>query len=512
MILVIALLFASSVPALAGTCPTISDCPQDFMPAAQIPSEAEKDRLAAALADARAAQAAAERTRAALAEGRRLARDEFLSKLPAWKKWSVTEAQVEEAIRADPLFSKLEKQCIFAVLTNGDKHDEAIRMTVAIYGLVPPTFDFHGDSRAASPNMVARRWLPHFSEWETQDQWGGKWRKRTKGELSSEANSQGAAAGALTTGDGDIRIFGNAFNDPDHLAALIYHETSHWVDVAGKSGGFRFSDLPEVSFLTEKRAYEQQAAMLSRLGQDPIWFLTQAEKFRLQATISADLHLTWEDVKAGYPNWIGTDRKGLLGSVPSPSEVSAGDEALLARKMAEMKASVDEQRDYQERLREFERQGREAHPIEIHPTFPGQDPPGYVRVVPTRPGEGPQPVAGIKVDNGLAEMMLALKVARMACADPSSVTDGMLAQIDWSHMLRGTNPDQFRRGMSACESRVFDREVAFARSWTPGTTLGSGAIRDAATEPSSSPVGGGTVPTTPSHDPVWQNVRPILPH
>lgn len=481
------------------------------MPAPIAPSKNERDKVIDALAAAKASADDAAKALDALDRRKRDIHDNVSNKTPVWLRWRLNQ-EIESAIANDPEYARLKDKALIARLNDAESHNRALSLTVAIYGLTPPTADFHGDSRAATTNMVARRWLPHYSEWETQDSFGGQWRKRTPLEIQEERRRQGAPTGAITIGDGEIRIFGNAFDDPDDLATLIFHETSHWVDVAGKSGGFRNSDPPYISFRTEQNAYERQAAFAAQLGKDPTWLKAQADRYRLQAEVSIAEKLQWKDVKIRHPDWIGTDRKGMLGSVPPASDVSAGDEELLSRKMAEMKKSVDEARDYQKRIEEVERQGREAHPIEIHPTFPGQDPPGYVRIVPTRPGEGPKPVRGIRVDNGLYEMAEALKIARQACADPISITDAMVAEVDWSRLLK-SDPDRFRTGLSPCESRVFDREVAFARSWTQGAILGATAIRDAVAEPVSAPVGnGGSAPSTPSHDPVWERVRPIIPH
>lgn len=516
------LLLAPIAHGQTAPCGKISECTQDFMPSPIVPSSTEKAKVSASLAEASRAATAAEAARQKVEDRKTQAARNFVEQTPSWLRWRLTREKIDAAVEADPEYKRLKEHALVTGWTSAEKHNEAIRTAAAVYGLIPPTTDFTGDPRAAAVNLTAKPWLPHFSQWETVDSSTGKWRKRSKTELQVEGRENsfsngrsridGAPAGALTIGNGEIRIFENAFSTPDDLALLIYHETSHWVDIAGKSGGFRLSDTPDISFRTEQHAYERQATFAASLGLDPAWAQALSERYRLQADQSIREHLQWKYVKIRHPDWIGTDRKGMLGSVPAPSDIAPGDESLLARKMSEIQETVRKERENQELLKELERRSREATPIEIRPTQPGDLPPGYVPAIPTRPGDGPAPVRGVEMNDGLAEIAAVRAVAKLACANPAAVTDGQLSAIGWSSLARAHGTERYRDDLTACEQRVYDRMLSFAGSWTPGANLGADEIRAAAAGYAGGRTGGGAVPPPQSHDPVWGRVRPILPH
>lgn len=357
------LLLASPLQAqTVGNCKVI-DCPTDFLPKPVLPSTTARQKVAAALA---AIKTTAGQEAVSVADLKkrtdeiRAELEKQYNRLPQWMiDRIVTPDKVQEAALSDREYLAKQETLRTAIAENYNAHNAAILAAATEYQLFPPVMDFTGDPRAASVNMVAKSWFPRYSRHETIDKDNGSWRKRNPQDLIDEAGRDGAVAAALTHGDGSIGIFDNAFSTPEELAVLIFHETSHWVDVAGRSGGFKKSDLPEVSFRTEQRAYAQAAAFAAKLGLNPQWHLDRAARFELQAKECEDKHLTWPQVilKQG---WIGKDRKGLLAMAPVESENSAGDEELLRQRMYEAQATAAAQvreqleiahRDHDERLK-----------------------------------------------------------------------------------------------------------------------------------------------------------------
>lgn len=322
---------------IPGDCGKIILCPEKFMPQPGMPNAAGKTAVVAALAAIRISENAEETARARANDRLNDIRAELESGIIS--RWRVTDKKVMSTALADPEYLSLIKLHQTAKAENYNAHNEAIVQVVIAYNLTPPVIDFTNDPRAAGASMVAKSWLPRYSRHETFDKDSGSWRKRNAQELLDEARNDGAIAAALTHNDGSIGIFDNAFSTPEELAMLIFHETSHWVDVAGKSSGFIRSDLPEVSFRTEQRAYAHAAAFASRLGLDPKWHLSRAAQFEFQAKECEEKKLTWPKVVLNQ-GWIGKDRKGLLAMAPVESEISAGDEELLRQRMDEAQATA----------------------------------------------------------------------------------------------------------------------------------------------------------------------------
>lgn len=239
-----------------------------------------------------------------------------------------------------------------------DLANDAIRLAAVVYHLTPPVPDFTGDPRASVLTTV-KPWLPRYSEREKYDENLGRYRRRTKLELDAEAaksqsaiGGAGSVAAAQTWAKGEIAMFIQAFDDPDDLAVLIYHETSHWVDVAAKPGGGRESDLPRVTFISEADAYARSAKIAQQLGRDPTQMLAMAARFELQAKEAGSR--SWEWVIINRRNWLGTERRGPLAMVPAGPEAASDDETTLHQKMAELQAQVKKNREYAEQ-RERER-------------------------------------------------------------------------------------------------------------------------------------------------------------
>lgn len=321
----------------------VSACPENYLPKLIIPSTSSKQGIFIAIAAANVAKAA---ETAALSELARL----------------------KEAANDDPKDGEYVKQLRVVQAATKETYDlsnEAIRLTVAAYNLTPPVPDFTGDPRA-SVLMTAKPWLPRYSEREKYDEDLGRYRIRDKKELAEEAaksqaaiGGAGSVAAAQTWTNGEISMYSQAISDPDDLAILIYHETSHWVDIAAKPGGGRKSDLPIVTSQSEADAYARSAKIAQQLGRDPTPMLALAVQFEWQAKDSGDR--SWEWVILNRRNWLGIDRRGPLAMVPAETEVASDGEAVLRQKMSEAQRGVRKSREYMEHLEAEARKVRHEH-------------------------------------------------------------------------------------------------------------------------------------------------------
>lgn len=306
-------------------------------------TSAAKNAVAKVMADIKTAELR-ERTAVRQLEGRYVeihaAQRKPYERLPNWViDKIVTKESILKAALRDADYMQKQEVHRAAVAGSYNAHNAAILEVSKAYSLFPPIRDFTGDPRAAGVNMVAKPWLPRFSRHEKRDETTGQWRVRNAAELEKErlANSRvgGGVAAALTRGNGVMELYSQAFATPDELALTIYHETSHWIDIAGKSGGFKDSDLPEISFRSEQQAYQQAALFAAQLGVNSTFHSDRAAQFRKQADTAEREHLRWDQVSVRHPDWIGIDRKGSLALAPAESDLSQGDAALLEKKFAE---------------------------------------------------------------------------------------------------------------------------------------------------------------------------------
>lgn len=112
-----------------------------------------------------------------------------------------------------------------------------------------------------------KRWGPHYSECEaltsdnsrhcrklTTEEKRSAWRLIGV-EISGE-DAPSLAVSGTDLKDAHIGIFADAFASPDALAAVIYHETSHWLDhrALGRQ------PTPFEHFLGETVAYKNEIA------------------------------------------------------------------------------------------------------------------------------------------------------------------------------------------------------------------------------------------------------------
>ncbi len=318
-------------------------------PAPVVPGTAAKQRVQTALNAVSAAETAEENADQNLKTRYAGIKAKIEKSYDGFPRWMidrlVTEKSVQTAALADPDYLQKEEALRVAVQETYKAHNAAILEALIVYQLVPP---------AAGSNMVGKPWLPRYSRHEVREESTGQWRKRTERELAAERRANAAVGGdvaaARTRGNGVMEFYGQAFKTPDDLAINLYHETSHWVDVVGRSGGFKQSDPPEVSFRTEQRAYERAAVFAAKLGVNTQRHLQLAAQFKLQADQAQAENLRWDQVSVRHPNWIGRDRQGLLAITPAAPELSSGDEAFLQKKLAEAQARVAKDRELREKV------------------------------------------------------------------------------------------------------------------------------------------------------------------
>ena len=276
----------------------ISDCPQNYLPQPIVPSKEEK---AKALAAIRAATVIATVGEAKARDAWSTAKTVFVAlppkSTPAEKK-AAREAYESAAKGLRAAINYKEAALVLAV-----------EVTKDVYHLRPPQEDFTNDARLNDPQGRKWLWSPHYSD---RDQWDWrteKWREPTDDELKADRELMEKKAFALHMGyapgrrsaytdpkTGEIHILRESFADPDLLAALIYHETSHWVDIVSRKGR---ELTPEEHYRSEKDAYARQATFMGNLGMDKTKIAaTQAvaDQYEKQEDDARERELTWSRI------------------------------------------------------------------------------------------------------------------------------------------------------------------------------------------------------------------------
>lgn len=517
LLLACIILSASPLQAQVGGNCAIIDCPSNFMPQPVPPNTAARLKVLAALADIKIAETGEIAAAEDLETRTKQIKVELAKNIPWYKPWAViTDDDIKAAELSDPEYLRLMVKHQSAVAASYKAHNEAILKASAAFQLFPPIRDFTGDPRAAGVNMVTKPWLPQYSRHEKLDKDSGQWRRRSDAELDAERRANAVVGGgvnaAQTRGNGVMEFYDQAFTSPEDLAILIYHETSHWVDTAGKSGGFAERDPPSVSFRTEQHAYERAAVFAGQLKVNVTFHQQRADQFKYQAEISETENLTKEQIIADprFKNWIGKDWAGRLAMTPAESEISPGDEALLQAKMAEAQEAARKAREHQERLEERRRLDEAMPvPVPLHPVRPDGLPLDFVYVNPTT-SERNDAIAMNPSYPSLYERQFKY-IAKGACSTPEEPFESELTRIDWRRLQKELTKDPLNApdGLSACEQRVYRRLVEFGRFWRAGSVLAADDVRAEASGTGSNS-GGGAIPPTPDHDPVWGKIGPII--
>ncbi|PIR16070.1 MAG: hypothetical protein COV48_10915 [Elusimicrobia bacterium CG11_big_fil_rev_8_21_14_0_20_64_6] len=143
-------------------------------------------------------------------------------------------------------------------------YNAAIEKTIDLYQLSPKVTDPINHTQFPAERM--RPWAPRYSENETYERdpatgilMGRRlgdeenreiWKRRG---VAFSANTPVPPANGAGTSKDDARIalFPGAFSSPDHLASLIFHETTHWLDRNARGRAAN----PSEHFESEIRAY-----------------------------------------------------------------------------------------------------------------------------------------------------------------------------------------------------------------------------------------------------------------
>lgn len=341
---------------------------------------------------------------------------------------------------------------------------------------------------------------------------------------------QGIAGGRTRMPQSRVRISGRQYADGvtyidpstlrEHsvgwLASTLLHERTHFEQMTTRGRG----DTQSVAQL-EQEAYQAEKTNEASFF-DPLDSREKEEMLSIELSLAENKNLVAKEAAA---------RKGLMGLVrrilPAAkppnifdSRVHTDAELESLKKQSDrfeaeaerMLAKAREDAELRRMLETVKRETERNRPAELRQTVPGRNPDGYFPVVPTRPDERGavdelpgRPNASYDL---IPQMMR--KIGMNACSTPPRAFNSELSWIPWSEFRGLRDIRSQEAGLSACELRVFRRLVDFGRAWTPGATIIPDAIRAAVSETYSTPVGGGTVPPTQSHDPVWGKIGPII--
>lgn len=198
----------------------------------------------------------------------------------------------------------------------------ALAVTAAseAYGLVPPKTDF---SNGGTPGKWPMPWNPAFSRREKRDPVTGEIRMKTPDELDAETLMLAArpgpiglaprkpTAGVTSNATGSIGLYQTAFETgkAEDLAAMIVHETTHWVQVM--SVGSRKDVTLLESFQGEVEAYRRMGKFYEKAGQaqTALACAATADQYAVQIKIllyrRASQKIPDEQVAVLYPGWLG---------------------------------------------------------------------------------------------------------------------------------------------------------------------------------------------------------------
>lgn len=363
------LLGSLAVSAPAATLPdpcqppfgSVTDCPDKYMPhPIQTPPSTTDKAAIQTLINAGTASLLTERAKRVVWATAKVAVEGL---------GDMTSAEAGAAIAA---YEKAAGELRDAKLATQKAYDKAIIETVRIYRLTPPVSDFSQDQHIREQLRSRRSWAPRFSQEEILDKKTGAMRQRTPQErkaLDTELYNQAQALGmtnrpqpaAANTehATGQIRVFQDSFQNPDILAALIYHETTHWVDFMANGGKVR---SPGEKYRLEARAYARQAQLYASLGlvveaRNATGIATQYLKQEAEAKSK---HLTFDHlvVDPVYSRW-------LQGSTPADPVVTdhpetgvTGEDRFL-EDLERMRGVSDEARATARRRNEIEQAERE---------------------------------------------------------------------------------------------------------------------------------------------------------
>jgi hypothetical protein len=359
---------------------------------------------------------------------------------------------------------------------------KAIHMTIQAWGLAPAKLSGTSVMRWTKGRTIT--WLPVAGKIEDRQV------ESPKGKLGL-SKKPSEPADAVTYPDGVTYISESRFlRGPGYLASVLLHERTHFEQFTTEGTGNVLS-----------RAQRQEQALQAEVDNTKYFYDPVKDKDLINETKNA---LRKEKQKVLL-------EKGLLGRLrrllpadgkPDSSESIVHTNAELADisgLVAQARAQADIARREREEREALTRAAAETadkmlrdaennHPAELLPTRPGEDPPGYVRAVPTQPGRGAIALNPTRIPYSQLQFK---DIASRACSAPPKTVDRQLAAVDWEQFQKEPNIELYADGISPCERRVFMKLVELGRMWRPGVVIGADAVRAAAVEPGSGSNSGG---------------------
>ena len=214
--------------------------------------------------------------------------------------------------------------------------NKAIAQTIMIYELTPRFVNPIDNSDSSRP-MGIKSWSPHYSECENLDIKTDHCTPQTP-----EERLAFPIGGGTSKADAHVVIMAGAFTSPDAIAALIYHETVHWLIF----NAFGRQLSPHERFNSEVLAYQKeidakdvfnlQAADVSNLSR------IQA-RYQLQAHLAVNMSEKEVERQKGWlpASVIDTPSEPR----PGQSESSEDIDDIVSRAIRQTHARVGRQRD-----------------------------------------------------------------------------------------------------------------------------------------------------------------------
>lgn len=236
------------------------------------------------------------------------------------------ESEDDKTLRLDKILAQRKR--LREIETNKyAAYNAAIEKTIDLYQLSPKVTDPINHMQFSAEGM--RPWAPRYSENETyeRDQATGILMGRRLGDeekreiwkrrgVTFSANTPVPPAnGAGTSKNGArIALFPGAFSSPDHLASLIFHETTHWLDRNARGRAAN----PSEHFESEIRAYQKQIEVQKTFNLRPTDVkLLEKIKGIYVAQLRDNDTISWKEMERKHPEWLRGSN--LLNPPAAPS-------------------------------------------------------------------------------------------------------------------------------------------------------------------------------------------------
>lgn len=275
----------------SGPLEAIDDCPETLIPPPRrSPDTAKHERVRQAFAAIAQAKTREERIREEIdglnSKISRLPLKAFFEKARQMKERDAKVAELQSSIK-----------------DRFNRRNAAIVATIDAFGLTPTFTTPPPGARLVSS---IKPWKPQYTECEAVDAVGGC-HELSDTERKADNNTK---LGATMHAGAQIWIYPGAFDSPERLAAVIFHEGIHWIHTV-KRGGVRPS--PEEYFSSEKEAYARQSAAAVKLG-----LMSEAGKWKARSVEEAQ-HAAGVVGKSW--GWVKMHRPDLMRKVAGYAEL-----------------------------------------------------------------------------------------------------------------------------------------------------------------------------------------------